>query len=62
VCHQTNRPSADSMSRSIQVFPYEQGETVRVQSVKCRKYPEDSTPENQYAKPEIRNALAAKLS
>lgn len=62
VSHLTIQPSADLLSRSTQVLPCEEGETVRVQSVKYTKYPEGSASDNQYAKPEKRKALAARLS
>jgi hypothetical protein len=59
VCHRPIQPSADSLSRSNQAFPDEQDGTVRV---KHRKYPEGSASDNQYAKPEMRKALAARPS
>lgn len=62
VCHLSVQPSPDSLSRSNQVFPYEQGETVRVKGVRYGKYTEGSTPECHYEKSQKRKALAARLS
>jgi hypothetical protein len=59
--HLPNQSSANSLSRSNQVFPCEQGETMRVRSIKHRKYPEGSTPDHHYAKPDTRRALAARI-
>lgn len=62
MCHLPNQPSADALSRSNQMFPYEESETVRVKGVRYGKYAEGSTPDIQYAKPVKRNPLAARLT